>query len=176
VKREAEREKQWSVTHGLAPSPLRSRCLSTRNPQRVTHNRFSPGFTLLEALLAMVIVAMAVTAILQLFSSNLGALSALDDHVRAVLRAEGRMGEILDEGQLSERTWVETTADGYRIEGRISKVQEARAQIVSAGLFEIDLTLSYLRGIRRRTINLKTLKLVPKGETGEGVTGEREEG
>jgi general secretion pathway protein I len=141
---------------------------ATRNPQPATRNHPS-GFTLLEVLVALAIVGIAVTAILQLFSSNLRVISASEDHVRASLMAEARMREIIDGEALVEKVWTETTSDGYRVDVAVSRVQTARAETIGATLLQVDLSLSWRRGARNRTINLKTLKLVRPGDETKGV-------
>jgi len=141
---------------------------SAGNQRPVTSNSHS-GFTLLEVLVALAIVGIAVTAILQLFSSNLRAISASEDHVRASLMAEARMREIIDGEALVEKVWTETTSDGYRVDVAVSKVQTARAETIGATLLQVDLSLSWRRGARNRTINLKTLKLVRPGDETKGV-------
>jgi prepilin-type N-terminal cleavage/methylation domain-containing protein len=128
----------------------------------------SSGFTLLEVLVALAIVGMAITAILQLFSSNLRAISASEDHVRASLRAEARMREIIDSEALVEKVWTETTNDGYRVDVAVSSVQTERARVIGAALFQVDLSLSWRRGVKNRTISLKTLKLVRPGDVTKG--------
>ena len=122
----------------------------------------SSGFTLLEVLVAMAIVGLAVTAILELFSSNLRAISSSEDHMRASLVAEARMREVLDDASLAEKGWSEVTNEGYRIDVMINKVQTERANMAGADLYQIDLSLSWRKGMRNRTINLKTLKVVNK--------------
>jgi type II secretion system protein I len=146
---------------------------STRRPANhqssIINHQSSKGFTLLEVLVALAIVGLAVTAILELFSSNLRAVSVSEDHVKASLRAEARMREILDSDDLAEKTWTETTVDGYRVDVAVSKVQTERTQTIGMVLFQVDLSLSWKRGMKNRTINLKTLKLVRPGDETKGV-------
>jgi type II secretion system protein I len=140
------------------------------NHQSSIINHQSGGFTLLEVLVSLAIVGLAVSAILGLFSSNLRAVSASDDYVRASLVAEARIRDVLDT-DLAEKTWTEVTNDGYRVDVTISKVQTERAQTIGMDLYQVELGLSWRRGLKNRAINLKTLKLVRPGqETKNQVT------
>jgi len=65
------------------------------------------GFTLLEILVAFVILATVVTVVLQLFSANLKTLSMSDDYLTATVLADIRMRELLEGGQLKEGTSTE---------------------------------------------------------------------
>jgi general secretion pathway protein I len=131
----------------------------------------SPGFTLLEVLLALVIVGLAVTAILQLFSANLRSISMSEDSMRAVIIAESKMREIVSNTELSETSWTETTGDGYRMDVAVSGVLSERAQTLGTKLLQVDLVLSWRKGIRNRSITLSTLKLVGVPEPKMSVGG-----
>ncbi len=130
----------------------------------------SRGFTLLEVLVALAIVGLAVTAVLQLFSSNFRAISSSEDYLKASLRAEAVMRGILGSDDLKEKAWTEVTNDGYRVDVAIAKVRAERADTIGMTLLQVDLSLSWKQGIRSRTIKLETLKLVrPGSETGGAV-------
>jgi general secretion pathway protein I len=134
-----------------------------RTPCHGTRNR-SSGFALLEVLVALVIVGLAMTAILELFSSNLRNVAASEDYVRASVKAETRLREILDGVDLAEHRWSEVTNDGYRVDVAVEPVHKDRAEIAALTLLRVDLTISWWQGIRQRSVRLQTLKLVrPSG-------------
>lgn len=120
------------------------------------------GFTLLEVLVALVILGMAFVSIFQLFSADLRAIHASDDYSIAVMRAESRMREVLDDGDLSERAWSEVTADGYRIDFTVSDAEKERSETLPVQLLEITLHMMWTKDTREREFTLKTMKLVKK--------------
>ncbi len=120
------------------------------------------GFTLLEVLVALVLLSIALVAIFELFSANSRGLSKSDDYSHAVIMAESRMREILADDTLAERAWEETTEDGYRIHAVVSGTANDRTENLQVNLLEIDLTVSWIKDSRERTFNLKTLKMVNK--------------
>lgn len=67
----------------------------TRRPARDT------GFTLLEVLVALVVLATAVVAVLQLFGGGLRLARSAGDHADAVLLASARLAD-LEPGPLTE--------------------------------------------------------------------------
>ena len=73
------------------------------------------GFSLLEVLVAFVILALVATALFRLFSGALVNASAADDYTHAVLVAESALAEAAAAVPL-----VETTGTGTAEEGRIS--------------------------------------------------------
>lgn len=119
------------------------------------------GFTLLEVLAAIAILSIASVVVFQLFSENLKGISASEDYGYAVLMAEAKMRELLDDDELEESYW-EDTEDGYSYLISISNVLEERTENLPLNLLAIDLTVSWSRGIRQKSLSLSTLKAVRK--------------
>ncbi len=120
------------------------------------------GFTLLEVLLALAILGIAITIILQLFSADLRALSVSEDYVSAVTKAEAKMRDILDNDNLSEKSWSETTDEGYRFDTSITEVLKDRTENLNVRLLEVDLTIYWTKGTKNKSLTLKTMKVVNK--------------
>lgn len=122
----------------------------------------SSGFTLLEVLVALVLLSISLVAIFELFSANLRGIAKSDDYSHAVIMAESKMREILDDKTLEERTWTESTDDGYRIDAVVSSTASDRTENLQIKLLEINLTISWIKDSKEQALNLKTLKMVNK--------------
>lgn len=122
----------------------------------------SNGFTLLEVLVALAILGIAITVVLQLFSANLRSIAASEDYISAVTTAEARLRDILDDEELSEKSWSETTSDGYRMDVTVSDALTERTDNLQVKALSIDLTIRWVKGVKENSINLKTMKLVEK--------------
>ena len=120
------------------------------------------GFTLLEVLVAMVLLSIALVAIFELFSTNMRGIAKSDDYSNAVMLGESKMREILDDDNLTEKTWEETTEDGYRINAVVSNSANDRTENLPIRLLEINLTVSWIKDSKERSLNLRTLKMVHK--------------
>lgn len=120
------------------------------------------GFTLLEVLVSLALMGIALVAIFQLFSTGLRGVAASDDYVDAVIRAESKMREILDDQDLSEKSWKEITEDGYTIEATVNSTANDRTENLPVKLLEINLTVHWTKGIKERALTLKTMKVVGK--------------
>jgi general secretion pathway protein I len=82
-------------------------------PMRWRHApRTASGFSLLEVLVAFVILSLVATALFRLFSGALGNASAADDYTRAVLVAESALAEAAAVVPLVEATNTGTADDG----------------------------------------------------------------
>jgi Tfp pilus assembly protein PilV len=118
------------------------------------------GFTLLEVLVAFVLLVTVVTVILQLFSANIKALSVSEDYASAVVRAESKMREILDNEQLAENVWSETSPEGYRFDITVAKAYEARTKDMPMKILEIGVTMSWKMRGKDKSLILSTMKAV----------------
>ncbi len=119
------------------------------------------GFTLLEILVAFVILATVVTVVLQLFSTNLRTLAMSDDYLTATVLADIRMRELLEGGQLKEGTSSETK-DGYVMDMTVTEALRQRTKGFSWQVFEVVLNVSWQQGVRKRSLSLKTFKTVKR--------------
>jgi len=120
------------------------------------------GFSLLEVLVALLLLGIVLATIFQLFSANLKGLAASDDYVNAVIRGEAKMREILDDDTLDEKTWSEATQDGYRIDAVATNSSPERTENLQVKLLDIKLSIHWTAGLRERTVTLRTMKLVKK--------------
>jgi len=122
----------------------------------------SAGFTLLEVIVAIAILGIFVTVVLQLFSANLRAISVSGDYVTAATRAEAKMREILSDDRLSEKFSSEATQEGYRIDVSITDVMKERTENLQVKLLEVDLTIHWIQGTKQKSMSLRTFKVVEK--------------
>jgi prepilin-type N-terminal cleavage/methylation domain-containing protein len=127
-----------------------------------TETRGHGGFTLLEVLVAMAILAIAVTVVFQLFSANLRSIAASEDYVKAAVRAELKMREILNDDKLTEKSFSEATDDGYRMDVSIIEAVKERTENLHVRLLQIDLTVRWIKGPKERALKLRTMKVIKK--------------
>jgi general secretion pathway protein I len=136
--------------------------LKRRLKSRDTDTHEHGGFTLLEVLVAMAILAIAVTVVFQLFSANLRSIAASEDYVKAAVRAELKMREILNDDKLTEKAFSEATDDGYRMDVSIIEAVKERTENLQVRLLQIDLTVRWIKGSKEKTLILKTMKVIKK--------------
>ncbi len=120
------------------------------------------GFTLLEVLVAIALLGIAITVVLQLFSANLRAIAASEDYVSAIIKAEAKMRDVLDDQDISEKSWSETTDDGYRIDVSIYDAVKDRTENLQVKLLEINLIIRWIKDTKERSLTLKSMKVIEK--------------
>jgi len=120
------------------------------------------GFTLLEVLVALALLGMAVTVVLQLFSANLRSISASEEYVAGSLEAQAKMREVLEEKDISEGTRNGITDNGYRFQVFVSDNLTERSESLPVKLMEVEVKVYWTQGNKDKSLTLKTLKMVEK--------------
>jgi len=128
------------------------------------------GFTLLEVLVAVMILAIAVTAILSQFSAGMEAGGKSRDITRAVLLAKEKLEELKAFVDSGDEGKSGASDDGYAWETRVSLYELPEKE---AGENENELSFELLKltaivrwdtGVQERQMELSTLKAVKKEE------------
>jgi general secretion pathway protein I len=130
------------------------------------------GFSLLEVLVAFVILALVATALFKLFSGALNNASAADDYSRAVLVAESVLAEAASTQPLREATQQGTVDEGRiewttRVAAYVAPGVGADAERVSDALptrlyrISVDVTFPAPTG-GKRTLALATTRIGAK--------------
>ncbi len=117
----------------------------------------SRGFSLLEVLVALVILSLAIVTLLQLSSRGLGLLRLADDYQQAVRLAESLAGatDFLGEGEVAGRVGA------YRWERRISVVSVPDDLAPPSGplprLYAVSIAVHWGRGHALDLADLRTV-------------------
>jgi type II secretion system protein I len=132
------------------------------------------GFTLLEILVALAILSVALTLIIQLYATNLRSVSISGNMTSAVVWSDTRIREILVEPSLTEKAWKEISDDGYRIEVSIVEVLKERTDNLPVRMMEVTLVVRWNEGRKERNIQLKTVKMIDKIKPAESSSRSRD--
>ncbi len=123
------------------------------------------GFTLVETLVAMMVLAIALTMVLQLFSGGINSKRRSEEYTRAIFHASEVMEGLLVSGT-TDQTLSGSFDDGYVWEAVLSPFQddslEADPVLDEKGpfLYEVALTLSWESGHRIKRFQVTTLKMI----------------
>jgi general secretion pathway protein I len=120
------------------------------------------GFTLLEVLVALSVLAVAVTVIMQLFSVNLRSIFLSELYVKGTMEAESKMREIQDSKDLPVSNWQEIAENGHLFEVSVAEALADRTENLQVRMVEIRVTVYWTEGGKERSSTLKTLKMVEK--------------
>lgn len=122
------------------------------------------GFTLIEILVATMILAICIVVILQLFSGGLKSSKLSGDYTRAIFHAREKMEELLLLDALTDQVLEGEFKDGFtwsaNIEHRIPDEDEETQLPVDS--FNIDVRVSWADGRRGKHFEISTIKIAKK--------------
>lgn len=131
------------------------------------------GFTLIETLVAMMVLVIALTMILQLFSGGLNSKARSEDYTRAVFHGVETMESILASSIGSDETRTGDFDDGYTWKATIYQrpgsiaEEDGDAAADQHRLFQVDVDISWESGGREKNYSLMTLTVAgPAAEAG----------
>ena len=133
--------------------------------------RSQAGFTLLEVLLAVVIMGVSLTTILLQFQTALHAGSISQERTNAVIYAKEKLESLKIEDELSESSQSGTFENGYEWETEVSlyEYEEDQEEDISYEdlrheTYKLRAAVKWNSGINKRQVELITLKTVTRKE------------
>jgi len=121
------------------------------------------GFTLLEILVALSICALALSVGFQLFASGMRNITTSEDHVYADIKAFAKVKEILQDENLTDRSWTEATNDGYLLNITVGEHFAERMAELPVKLMEIRVLIRWGKGNKTYSHEVSSLKLIKRG-------------
>lgn len=153
-------------THPRQPNGCNQKSLAQMS-EFATSNK---GFTLLEILVAIAILAISLTVILQLFSGGLRSTRVSDRYSRGVFHAREKMEEILVEDRLDEGTREGEFDDAYKWRTRIVRMvpPEEEEKKLPFDVYEITVEVVWHEGKGEKQFEIQTTKLVERIKDSKG--------
>ncbi|MBF0609056.1 MAG: prepilin-type N-terminal cleavage/methylation domain-containing protein [Magnetococcales bacterium] len=116
------------------------------------------GFTLIEIMVAITIIAVGITAIVQLFSGSLRLVSSSEGYTRAVVMAQSKLRAVLADGNLTEEEYTERADNAYyTYHVAIVQVDQDRTETLQYDLYAIKVTVKWQSGSHEKSYPLNTL-------------------
>ena len=131
------------------------------------------GFSLVELLVAFMILALCLTVIFRIVSDNLRNIELAGEYSRAAMRAEAELAASAADERLEEGETRGAWEDGYRWR-RVVRVylpwEDTEAYQVPVSGYVVTVEVSWENRGRDRTVSLSTLKLRDSGRRPPGPT------
>ena len=133
-------------------------------PPQGARKGLPPGFTLMETLVAISVLAIAMVVVLQLFSGGLKAGKASEDYTRGVFYAREKMEEMLLKTPLEECVLEGQCNETYRWETQVTPVvlPEEEAEKIPLRVMEIVVRVLWNQGLREKSIQVQTTRILEK--------------
>ena len=123
----------------------------------------SRGYTLVEVLVAFMIMALALTVLLRIFSSGLRNVGIASDYAEAVLIGESRLATAGIDAGLAPGETSGVEGDGFHWTRRVTKYEPAvdyATHVNGTRAYFVTVTVTWPNGDKQRSIDLSTVKLL----------------
>lgn len=125
------------------------------------------GFSLLEVLVAFIVLAMTLGVLMRIFSGGLGNIGVATHYSRAVAIAESKLASIGVEAPLAEGENGGETEQGYSWRTSVRRfeesVQPTEPAALLADLYEVEVTVSWDgTSAKPRSLRFITLRAAPR--------------
>ncbi len=122
------------------------------------------GFTLLEIMIALLLIGLVVVPLIELSSANLRNLAKSDDCVELTTRTNAKMRDVLELERFEEKIWTETDNDGYVYEIAVTDIEKERSDSLPVRLMQVTVKGSPAGRQGVRTVTLKTSRLSSRAD------------
>jgi len=122
------------------------------------------GFTLMESLVAVMILGVALVTVMQLFAGGLRSARASADYTRAVFLAREKLEETILTSPLTETTLAGDLDPGQKWECRITPITDetdtqTTSQTQGPSPWRVSCTIYWLANNRTKEYTLETVRL-----------------
>ncbi len=125
--------------------------------------RDTRAFTLIEVLVAITILCISLSIIMQLFSGALKLSSVSDAYTCAVFHSREKMEEILSREELQEGESEGSFGDGFSWKEKIDLIEPEEEEIkFPFKVFKIDVQILWQRGNHKRQFDITTVHLAKR--------------
>jgi general secretion pathway protein I len=127
----------------------------------------SRGFSLLEVLVAFIILALALGVLMRIFSGGLGNISAAEHYSRAVAIAESELANVGVESPLAEGERTGEVEPGYSWRTAVQRfeasTQPMEGALVPIDLYQVDVTVKWDSAAKNPpSVRFVTLRAAPR--------------
>lgn len=132
--------------------------------RRISVIGFRDGFSLLELLVAVMILAGSLVVILQLFSGGLKAVTLSENYRRALFHARSRMEEIRVQNRLEPVSLESDIGGVFSVETVIERIapdkKEGRVREMDPlALFDITVRVHWKEGLGKKNVEISTITM-----------------
>lgn len=129
----------------------------------VRRRTFIRGFTLIEVLVAFVILAFSLGALTSLFSGSLQAVRFGEDYAHATALAQVQLARIDADGLAGAGLETGETEDGYRWNVEAAQMPDMEEATSGSAFIPLAVTVTVSWGaLDNRSVTLTTVRLAPR--------------
>lgn len=133
-----------------------------------TKTRFEAGFTLLEVVVALAILGIALTVIIELFSGGLRLARTSEEYTKAMNYASTKMEEIMTQQNMEEGTDEGEFDDTFRWQVGVTKLDVLPGEKSTdfkppVDLYQVKVDVLWQSGSKERSARLESYRTIKLG-------------
>ncbi|MEE9910347.1 MAG: prepilin-type N-terminal cleavage/methylation domain-containing protein [Deltaproteobacteria bacterium] len=122
------------------------------------------GFTLMEIMIALVLICLVVVSVIELSSANWRNLAKSDDCIEALTNANDKMRDVLELEEMEEKSWTETDKDGCVYDIATTEIEKERSQALAVKFMHITVKASHANKSGANTVSVRTAKMISRSD------------
>ncbi|MEK6527784.1 MAG: prepilin-type N-terminal cleavage/methylation domain-containing protein [Nitrospirota bacterium] len=133
---------------------LKPRLRSPRHP-----HKWGAGFTLIEVMVAMAIMAISLVVVMQLFSASLKISRLSGDYTRAIVHAKGKMEEL----SIKPGQGTGVFEDGFKWESEVQPYEDIKEELetLDVNLLKIKVKIIWSgKSNKQESIEMASLRII----------------
>lgn len=135
---------------------------------KIPHDSDAGGYTLIEVIIAFVILALTLSAVFEVFSTGLRAASDADAYSTATVLAQSRLATLASDEALAVGETSGDLEGGFKWHASVAPYRNGESEIGESEIMDpfsvipllLTMTVRWGRGNNTREMSLVTLKLV----------------
>lgn len=160
----------------LSPSVVQSDCETASRPHPCHAIPLEVGFTLLEVMVALAILALGLVTVLELFAGSARLGVKASRHTKAAIYAQNEMNRLFAQPTLAEGEESGELPDGYFWRARVQEIHPGDVQTRGdpqqhnptdrLHLYTLEVTISWHEHGRQQTFTLRSLRTTTEEDRG----------
>ncbi|MBF0344284.1 MAG: prepilin-type N-terminal cleavage/methylation domain-containing protein [Nitrospirae bacterium] len=115
------------------------------------------GFTLIEIMVAITLVAIGITSIVQLFSGSLRLVSSSEGYTKAIVAAQSKLRSVIADSNLREEEYMEKANNVYTYHVSIQQIDKDKTDPLQYDLYSIKVTVKWKSVVNEKSYTLSTV-------------------
>ncbi len=110
----------------------------------------------------MAILAIGITAVIQLFSGALKSVAFSEEYTKALITSDASMKKLLLQDEIEPGEYIDDINNIFSLHTEIIQIDEERTELLPYDIYLINLTIIWMSGSKEKSYTITSTKLIKK--------------